>query len=70
MSIASLLGVAGTIVTVAIAVLAVGIVLFSVIRHFVRKSQGKGPDCGCGDCGGNCSCCHPEPGKENGEKKS
>lgn len=50
-----LLSAAGTAISVVIAVAAVGIVVFTVVWHYVRKKQGKGGcDCGCSDC----SACH------------
>ena len=55
-----LLSATGTIVTIAVGVAAVGIVIFSVIWHFVRKKQGKtGCGCDCSGCGG-CSACRPK----------
>lgn len=58
-------GTAGIAVTVLIGAFAVFIVLFTLVRHFVRKSRGEGGcDCGC-DCGccSACSSCRPK-GKE------
>ena len=44
----SLSAAVGTIVSVAVGVLAVGIVVFTLIYSYVRKKQGKsGCDCGC-----------------------
>ena len=66
-----LLSATGTIVTIAVGVAAVGIVIFSVIWHFVRKKQGKtGCGCDCSGCGG-CSACRPKEKKEQNasEKK-
>lgn len=61
--ITSLLSTSGTIISVVIGVVAVGIVVFTAIYHYVRKKQGKsGCDCGC-DC---CAChskCQPEEQK-------
>ena len=46
-----LLSFAGTAISVAVGAAAAGIVVFTVIWHFVRKKQGKGGcDCGCSDC--------------------
>ena len=59
-----LLSATGTIVTIAVGVAAVGIVIFSVIWHFVRKKQGKtGCGCDCSGCSG-CSACRPKEKKE------
>ncbi|HIY77699.1 MAG TPA: FeoB-associated Cys-rich membrane protein [Candidatus Borkfalkia excrementavium] len=66
-----LLSATGTIVTIAVGVAAVGIVIFSVIWHFVRKKQGKtGCGCDCSGCSG-CSACRPKEKKEQNasEKK-
>lgn len=66
-----LLSATGTIVTIAVGVAAVGIVVFSVIWHFVRKKQGKtGCGCDCSGCNG-CSACRPKEKKEQNasEKK-
>ncbi len=66
-----LLSATGTIVTIAVGVAAVGIVVFSVIWHFVRKKQGKtGCGCDCSGCSG-CSACRPKEKKEQNasEKK-
>lgn len=57
----NLLSAAGTIVSVVIGVLAVGIVVFAVVYHYVRKKQSKGGcDCGCSGCSGCCSSCAPK----------
>lgn len=54
----SLLSAGGTAVSVIIAVVAVGLVVFAVVYHIVRKKQGKsGCDCGCSNCPGHCSSC-------------
>ena len=66
-----LLSATGTIVTIAVGVAAVGIVIFSVIWHFVRKKLGKtGCGCDCSGCSG-CSACRPKEKKEQNasEKK-
>lgn len=56
-----LLSAAGTAVSVAVGVLAVGLVVFAVVYHAIRKKQGKGGcDCGCGGCSGCCSSCSPK----------
>ncbi len=61
----SLLSAAGTAVSVVIAVVAVGLVVFAIVHHFVRKKQGKsGCDCGCSNCPGHCSSCLPENKQE------
>ncbi len=62
-----LLSAAGTAISVVIGIAAVGIVVFAVVYHAVRKKQGKGGcDCGCSDC----SACHMCGGaKEREEKK-
>ena len=53
----NLLSAAGTIVSAVIGVLAAGIVVFTVVRQYVCKKQGKGGcDCGCAGCSG-CSAC-------------
>ena len=62
---ANLLSAAGTAVSVAIAVAAVGIVVLTVVLHFVRKKKGK---TGCGyDCSGcaGCSACHTDAQKKD-----
>ena len=65
----SLSAAVGTIVSVAVGVLAVGIVEFTLIYSYVRKKQGKsGCDCGC-DC---CSCksaCHSNEKKPDDKPK-
>lgn len=62
-----LLSAAGTVVSVIIGVLAVGIVVFAVVYHYIRKKQGKGGcDCGCSGCSG---CCSSRSPKEKGDKK-
>lgn len=59
----NLLSAAGTIVSVVIGVLAVGIVVFTLVWHYVRKKQGKGGcGCGCSGCTG-CSSCVPKKKK-------
>ncbi len=61
----SLLSAAGTAVSVVIAVVAVGLVVFAIVYHVVRKKQGKsGCDCGCSNCPGHCSFCLPENKQE------
>lgn len=65
----SLSAAVGTIVSVAVGVLAVGIVVFTLIYSYVRKKQGKsGCDCGY-DC---CSCksaCHSNEKKPDDKPK-
>ena len=52
-----LLSAVGTAVTAAVGVLAVGIVVFAIVWHFVQKKRGKtGCGCDCSHCGGCCSC--------------
>ena len=54
---ASILSAAGTIVSVAVGVVAAGLVVFAIVYHAVRKKQGKsGCDCGCSGCAG-CTAC-------------
>lgn len=61
----SLLSAAGTAVSVVIAVVAVGLVVFAIVYHFVRKKQGKtGCGCDCPGCPGHCSSCLPENKQE------
>ncbi len=51
----SLLSVTGTIISIAIGVVAVAIVVATVITSVIRKKQGKGGcDCGCAHCSHNC----------------
>lgn len=54
-----LLSAAGTAVSIAVGVLAVGLVVFAVVYHAIRKKQGKS-GCGCGGCSGCCSSCSPK----------
>ena len=57
----NLLSAAGTIVSVVIGVLAAGFVVFMLVWHYVRKTQGKGGcGCGCSGCSGCCSSCAPK----------
>ena len=53
----------GTVVSVLVAVLAVGIVIAVVVLHAVRKKQGKGGcDCDCSGCPGFHAChSHTDP---------
>ena len=61
---AMLLSVGGTILSVAIALVAVGVVVLTVALHFVRNKQGKtGCGCGCAGCSG-CTACRPKEQKE------
>ena len=54
-----LLSAVGTAVTAAVGVLAVGIVVFAIVWHFVQKKRGKtGCGCDCSHCGG-CRACRP-----------
>lgn len=54
-----LLSAVGTVVSVAIGVLAAAAVVFAVVWHFVQKKRGKaGCGCGCARCG-LCSSCRP-----------
>ena len=63
--VANLLSAAGTAVTVAIAVAAVGIVVLTEVLHFVRKKKGKtGCGCDCSGCAG-CSACHTDAQKKD-----
>ena len=65
----NLLSAAGTAVSAVIGVLAAGIVAFTLVRHYVRKKQGKG-GCGC-DCSSCCGCPSRAPEqKERGKKKT
>lgn len=62
-----LLSAGGTAVSVIIAIVAVGLVVFAVVYHIVRKKQGKsGCDCGCANCPGHCS---SRPPKKEEEQK-
>lgn len=53
----SLLSVVGTVVSIIIGVLAVGIVVATIIVSAIRKKQGKtGCSCGCANCSHACHC--------------
>lgn len=62
----NLLFVAGTVISVIVGVVAVGIVVSAIALHYVRKKQGK-TGCGC-DCAGCSACCACRP-KEKKEQK-
>ena len=63
-----LLSAAGTVISVIIAVVAVGIVVMALVLHFVRKKQGKtGCGCDCSGCAG-CTACRPEKSEKKDEK--
>ena len=55
---AFLLSATGTIVSAAIGLLAVGIIIFSIVRGVIRKKQGKSGCDFCDHCAGNCTACH------------
>lgn len=62
----SLLSAAGTAVSVVIAVVAVGLVVFAIVYHIVRKKQGKtGCGCDCPGCPGHCSSRPPKKEEEH-----
>ncbi len=64
-----ILSAAGTAISIAIGVLAAGLVIFAIVYHAVRKKQGKsGCDCGCAGCSGHCASCRPDHRSE--EKKN
>ena len=65
-----ILSVAGTVISVAVGVIAAGIVAAAVALHFVRKKQGKtGCGCDCSGCAGCCSC-HAQKNEEKPDSRN